>query len=173
MLAYVFSHRPAEGVDAAVYESALKHFHATLANTSSGGFLGSGAFRVGDRYRDWYFIESSAALDALNEAAISGARAPAHDAVARMATDGIGKLWNLVTGPLPSGSGYEIGFSKPAGTKYTDLYTRMESFLDHAGVSLWRRMMVLGPAPEFCLITPEEIQLPNDLYPEVLRRQAL
>jgi hypothetical protein len=173
VLAYVFSHRPAAGVEVAVYESALKHFHATLGNTSLSGFLGSAAFRVGDHYRDWYLIESSAALDALNEAAISGARALAHDAVARMAIDGIGKLWSLVTGPSPSGSGYEMGFSKPIGTEYTDLYIRIQPFIDRAGVSLWRRMMVLGPPPEFCLITPEEIQLPKDLNPEVLRQVAL
>ena len=83
-LAYVFSHRPAEGLDVADYETALKRFHASLAGSPPKGFLGSSTFRTGDRYSDWYLVESSAALDFLNEAAVSGARTQAHDAAARM-----------------------------------------------------------------------------------------
>jgi hypothetical protein len=75
-LAYVFSHRPADGVDIADYEIALKRFHASLGGSPPVGFLGSSTFRTGDRYSDWYLVESSAALDFLNEAAVSGAEWP-------------------------------------------------------------------------------------------------
>ncbi|HSS93172.1 MAG TPA: hypothetical protein VLR46_04180 [Candidatus Dormibacteraeota bacterium] len=173
MLAYVFSHRPGGGVDVTDYESALKHFHAMLAGAPPAGFLGSSTFRVGDRYSDWYLVESSAALDALNEAAVSGARSSAHDAAARMAVDGMGKLWSLAGGEPPRGGGYEIPFSKPTGTSYADLYERVQPFAALPGVSLWRRMMVLGPPPEFCLIGPAAIELPREFRPEVLRREPI
>jgi hypothetical protein len=34
-------------------------------------------------------------------------------------------------------------------------------------------MMVLGPPPEFCLLSPAEVELPRELRPEVLRREAV
>ena len=173
MLAYVFSHRPAGGVDVADYEAALRRFHATLAGAAPRGFLSSSTLRVGDVYSDWYLVESSAALDPLNEAAVSGARASAHDAAARMAADGVGKLYSLAAGEPPSGSGFEIRFSKPPRTSYADLYEHMQPFSRQPGTSLWRRMMVLGPAPEFCLIAPSEIELPGEFRPEILRRDPI
>src|ERR1700682_1221411 len=115
MLAYVFSHRPAPGVDAIVYEQALRRFHAALASAPSNGLVGSTTYRSGDVYSDWYLVESSAALDGLNAAAISGTRTPAHDAAARMAVDGSGKLLSLDSGELPQGPGFEIRCAKPAG----------------------------------------------------------
>lgn len=173
MLAYVFSHRTASGVDVAVYEAALRRFHATLASAPPSGFVRSSTFKVGDRYSDWYLVESSAALDALNAAAVSGARTPAHDTAARMAVDGVGKLYSLVSGEPAAGSGFEIQFSKPAGVGYAEHYERLRPYSGGPGVSLWRRMMVLGPQPEFCLIAPAEIELPHEFRPEALRRDPI
>src|SRR5713226_10779423 len=128
MLAYVFSHRPAGDVDVARYEAALKRFHAALSHGPPSGFLGSSTFKAGDRYSDWYLVDSSGALDVLNEAAVSGARTSAHDAAARMAIDGVGKLYSLADGePLP-GPGFEIRFSKPTGMAYADLYDRLQPY---------------------------------------------
>jgi hypothetical protein len=173
LLAYVFSHRPASGVDVRDYEATLRRFHATLASAPPPGFLGSSTFRVGDRYSDWYLVDGSAALDALNEAAVSGARTPAHDEAARMAVDGVGKLYSLVGGEPPSGSGFEIQFSKPQGMGYADLYELMQPISGRPGMAFWRRMMVLGPPPEFCLVAPSDIELPRELRPEVLRREPI
>jgi hypothetical protein len=173
VLAYVFSHRPAGGVDVAVYESALTRFHAALASAPPSGFVRSSTFKVGDRYSDWYLVDGSAALDVLNAAAVSGARTPAHDAAARMAVDGEGKLYSLVRGEPSTGPGFEIRFSKPAGVSYADHYERLRPYSGAPGVSLWRRMMVLGPPPEFCLIAPSEIELPPEYRPEVLRREPI
>ena len=172
-LAYVFSHRPADGVDIADYETALKRFHASLAGSPPVGFLGSSTLRTGDGYSDWYLVESSAALDFLNEAAVSGARTQAHDAAARMAVDFTGKLYGLSAGEPQSGPGFEIRFSKPAGMGYADLYQRMKQYTSKPGTSLWRRMMVLGPPPEFCLIAPSDVELPPEFRPEVLNRQPI
>jgi len=32
---------------------------------------------------------------------------------------------------------------------------------------------VLGPPPEFCLLSPTEVQLPAEMHPEVLRRKPI
>jgi hypothetical protein len=173
LLAYVFSHGPAGGVDVAIYEDWLRRFHAELAKSSLSGFLESATFAIGGGYSDWYLLESSSAMDALNAAAVSGARAPAHDSAARMAVDGVGKLLSLATGTPSMDEGFEVRFGKPVGMSYKDFYARLELWTEAAGVSLWRRMMVLGPPPEFCLITASKVELPSEMHPEVLRRQPI
>jgi hypothetical protein len=173
VLAYVFFHRAAPGVETPDYEAALRRFHAALAGEPPRGFIGSSTYRVGGMYADWYLVEGSAALDVLNEAAVSGARSAIHGIVAHLATDGAGKLLALVSGSAADGAGFEIRFSKPAGMGYPELYDRLKPWTDRAGVTLWRRMMVLGPPPEFCLLAPSEIQLPAEMKPEVLRREPV
>src|SRR5437879_9398499 len=54
VLAYVFSHRPADGVDVGAYEDALRQFHRELASASLNGFVESATFAVGGGYSDWY-----------------------------------------------------------------------------------------------------------------------
>jgi hypothetical protein len=173
LLAYVFSHRPARAVDAHAYEESLRQFHTALADAAPSGFISSRTFRLGDTYSDWYMVENSAALDVINAAAVSGSRAQAHDAAARMAADGVGKLLKLHAGEYFAGAGFEVRFAKPPGMGYVDLYARMQAWSGAPEVSLWRRMMVLGPAPEFTMITPSEVELPADMQPEVLRREPI
>ena len=173
MLAYVFSHRPAAGVDLAAYEDSLRRFQAELAKAALSGFVDSATFAIGAGYSDWYLLENTAAMDVLNAAAVSGGRASAHDSAARMAADGVGKLLSLAAGKASMDSGFEVRFGKPAGMPYAVFYGRLKSWVDEPGVSLWRRMMVLGPPPEFCLITPSEIELPAEMRPEVLRRKRI
>lgn len=173
MLAYVFFHRPAPGVETPVYEAALRRFHNSLAGGPPSGFIGSSTYRVGGGYADWYLVESSAALDQLNDAAVNAARSAEHDAVAHMSTDGAGKLLALVSGRARVESGFEIRFSKPAGVAYPELYERLKPWTDRADVTLWRRMMVLGPSPEFCLTSPSEQILPAAMSPESLSRDPV
>ena len=166
MLAYVFFHRPAPGLETTVYEAALRRFHASLAEATPAGFAGSSTYRVREGYSDWYLVESSAALDPLNEAAVTGARSSDHDAVAHMSADGAGKLLALVSGRARFEPGFEIRFSKPAGMTYPELYDRLKPWTDRPELTLWRRMMVLGPPPEFCLTAPSDQMLPAALSPE-------
>jgi hypothetical protein len=173
VLAYVFSHRPADGVETAAYEDGLRRFHSALASASPSGFIASATFRVGGAFADWYLLESSAALDVLNTAAVSGERAAAHDAAARMAADGAGKLLSLASGQASMEGRFEIRFAKPAGMTYLDLYARLKKWTGAPGISLWRRMMVLGPPPEFSILTPSELELPADMRPEVVRRHPI
>lgn len=173
MLAYVFSHRAAPGVEAPAYEAALQRFHASLAGAPPSGFIGSSTYRVDGGYSDWYLVESSAALDSLNEAAVTGARSSDHDAVAHLSTNGAGKLLALVTGRARTEPGFEIRFSKPAGMTYAELYERLKPWTDRAELTLWRRMMVLGPPPEFCLTAASDQILPAAMSPASLPREPI
>jgi hypothetical protein len=173
VLAYVFSHRPAPDADVAGYEDVLRRFHEALAAMRPQGFIRSLTYRIGGGYSDWYLVEDSSALDPLNEAAVSGARAPSHDAAARMAADGVGKLLSLASGDFDPEAATEVRFAKPRGMGYGDLYAALNPWTGHAGTSLWRRMMVLGPPPEFTLVTTRQVELRADMHPEVVTRTRI
>jgi hypothetical protein len=173
LLAYVFSHRPAPGAGVDRYEAALSEFHERLAAAGVPGFIGSMTYRIRDAYSDWYLLADSAALDRLNEAAVSGSRETPHNLAARMAVDGVGKLLSLVAGEPDAAAGCEIRFAKPRGMAYADLYTSLAPVTAARGAGLWRRMMVLGPPPEFCLTAPNPIELPAELRPEVITRTRI
>ena len=173
MVAYVFSHRPAEGADIAAYEDSLRRFHSELAKAALSGFVDSATFSVGAGYSDWYLLENTAAMEVLNAAAVSGARASAHDSAAKVSADGAGKLLSLVSGKASMDDGFEVRFGKPKGMAYDNLYAKLETWTLGPGVSLWRRMMVLGPPPEFCFITPSKVDLPPEMHPEVLERRRI
>jgi hypothetical protein len=173
LLAYVFSHQPAPDVDVARYEETLRRFHRALAELRPRGFIRSLTYRSGTRYSDWYLLEDSSALDQLNVAAVSGGRAAAHDEAARMAVDGVGKLMSLTAGEAEVAAGFEMRFAKPAGMGYAQLYAALERWTREPGNGLWRRMMVLGPPPEFCLTSTEPADLPAEMRPETVDRTAI
>jgi len=173
VLAYVFSHQPAPDVDAKGYEEVLRHFHQELAELHPHGFVRSLTYRIGSGYSDWYLVEDSSALDHLNVAAVSGRRAVSHDAAARMAVDGVGKLLSLAAGAFDAGAPIEVRFGKPAGMGYAELYSALERWTREPGTSLWRRMMVLGPPPEFCLVSRRQAELPPEMHPETLSRTPI
>lgn len=173
MIAYVFFHELTEGGDTARYEDGLGRFHAALAAAGVPGLVSSVTHRVGGQYCDWYVVESSAALDGLNDAAVSGGRSGPHADVASQATKFAGKLLKLVAGDYDPDARVEVRFSKPRGMSYPDLYGLTAAWTDIPGVSLWRRMMVLGPPPEFCLLATSQVTAPAELEPEVFRREPL
>jgi hypothetical protein len=154
MLAYVFWHWPGAGVEPARYAEALVAFHRALAADPPRGMRGSRAWLVeptpwlpvSRAVEDWYLVDDFAALGALNEAAITRARALPHDAVARQAAGGAGGVYRrLVSG---GGEVERVSWlSKPAGVSYPDFLSRVPP-----GAELWQRQMVLGPAPEFALV---------------------
>jgi hypothetical protein len=173
MLAYVFFHRPGPQAGTIPYEAALRSFHESLRADPPAGFLGSGSYRIGGGYADWYMVADSAALDRLNEAAIGNRARSSHDTVAHMSSDAAGKLFTLIAGEPRSESGFETRFSKPKGMTYPELYERLKNFTVRPDVSLWRRMMVLGPPPEFCLVSRSELDLPPDMSPETMPREVV
>ena len=148
MIAYVFWHRPSG--DAESYERRLAEFHARLRTEPPDGFRGSAAFSVdvpwmGTGYEDWYLVDDWSSLGVLNAAAVDAAHRADHDAVARDAAHGAGGVYALRSGGLRLDDAGDAQWSAkpldaPKGADY----------------ALWQRQMVLGPAPEYCLLTPGE-----------------
>jgi hypothetical protein len=182
VLAYVFWHWPLPELGRREYENRLRDFHRRLAKLGVSGFLESQSFRFqgapwinvsGDAYADWYLVDGSAALDPLNEAAVTGAQA-SHAHVAAMAGGGAGGLYRRLsgTGDLAAAR-VESWLTKPKGAAYAELYGRLRPFTERESVELWRRQMVLGPTPEFCLVSDAILDLPAELRPVTIRREPL
>jgi hypothetical protein len=174
MLAYVFWHWRYPEIDSATYTSRLRAFHSVLAEHKPAGlqysmvFCSAGAPWLPttlEVYEDWYLMDGSAALDLLNEAAVSGAQRAPHDKVARGAAGGAGGLYRFRAGDLRIAEAqFALWLAKPPGMSYDDFYAAMQPWTSQAGVGLWGRQMTLGPTPEFCLLTPAPVQLPERFH---------
>lgn len=170
MLAYVFWHWPQVNIDRDAYEDHLRGFQQTLAANKSAGFQESVVFRIrganwlntGDEaYEEWYLLDDSAAMDRLNDAAVSGACEEPHNRVAREAADGIGGLYRLREGVGNlNDAKIAVWLSKPAGVSYKHFYADLRSLTAQPGVALWGRQMTLGPTTEFCIHSQSPIELP-------------
>jgi hypothetical protein len=155
MLAYLFWHWPAPGQDADLYVERLLAFHRALRFAPPAGFHGSRVLAIEgtpwtpglQAFEDWYLVGDFAALGALNEAAVTASRQAPHDAVARLAGGGAGGLYRRrATGAAAIERA--AWFAKPAGEPYAAFLARLPA------AEAWQRQMVLGPAPEFCLLGP-------------------
>lgn len=160
MLAYLFWHWPSPSVEEQDYQKRIAEFQEALRSQSPSGFASSIVFQLehapwdggkGEVYEDWYLVENSAALDVLNEAAVSGMCKEPHDAVAKHAAKGAGGLYKVHSGELDlAKADVALWFAKPSGMSYEHLYRMLDAEIGRVGGSVWRRQMVLGPAPEFC-----------------------
>lgn len=177
MLAYVFWHWPQPGVDAETYVDHLVAFHRTLNANKPAGFNGSSVFRMhgvtwldttGDAYEDWYLLDDSAALDRINEAAVSGPCEAPHNLVAREAADGTAGLYRLKIGNAFHEARFALWLSKPDGVTYKSFYSTLEPILSEAAAALWQRQMTLGPTSEFLIHSATPIQLPESWTPSQL-----
>jgi hypothetical protein len=170
MLAYVFWHWPQSTVDHATYVDHLLEFHETLAVNKPPGFQHSTVFRIhgaswlktaDDAYEEWYLLDDSAAMDPLNEGAVSGACEQPHNRVARETADGIGGLYRLRGGDEDlSETKFAVWLSKPNGVSYKEFYAALELLTSQPAVALWGRQMTLGPTTEFCIHSANPIELP-------------
>jgi hypothetical protein len=172
MLAYVFWHRPAAGVAAADYEQALVRFQRSLAHQPPCGLLGSASLRAGSLpwlgsgdgagYEDWYLIESWSALGVLETAAVSRGHRTAHEQAARRAGNGTGAVYRRIEGEAqPSAARLAVWVRRPGGQKDPTMAELLEDGVEPAQGALWQRCLVLGPAPEFCLLHTQA-ELPAD-----------
>lgn len=144
MLAYVFWHQPKAGVSSAAYEEAQRSFHAAIEVPSACFRLVSLPFAGSGGYEDWYLSEDWAGLGALNETAVDAIRRDSHDRAASLAAEGWGGVYSLVRGAAEIPAGVEW-LDKPRGEPAEEF----AAALPHE--SVWRRQLVLGPAPEYCL----------------------
>lgn len=172
MLAYVFWHWPQSSIARDVYLDHLADFHRTLASSKPAGFQHSIVYRIsdaswlnttGDAYEEWYLLDDSAAMDRLNEAAVSGACEQPHNRVAREAADGTGGLYRFRAGHQePAQSRFASWLSKPSGVSYNEFYSTLQPITSLQGVGLWGRQMTLGPTTEFCIHSPTQVELPEN-----------
>jgi hypothetical protein len=173
MLAYVFWHWHRAQIDAHTYEEQLIAFHRTLGEHKPHGFhyskllsmqSASWLDRTGRTYEDWNIVEGSAALDPLNHDAVTGACLEPHNRVARLAAGGTGGLYSLCFGDMYRDTvRFAYRFNKPAGMTYAQLYEQLRFLEERHTGDLWIRQMNLGPGPEFCLHSSEEIAVPENV----------
>jgi hypothetical protein len=174
MLAYVFWHRPLDDSAIEAYEHAEIAFHRSLAHAPPSGFQGSATFRVaglewfeGRGYEDWYFVEDYTALGVLNMAAVGHGHRTAHDGIAHRFGAGAGGLYGLIEGHSPVGSGpgafgeesAAVWVARAPAVERRGLGELLGDGMDVQHASLWRRQLVFGPAPEFCLLTGDRAKL--------------
>jgi hypothetical protein len=173
MLAYVFWHWRRPAIDTATYESRLGRFHAALAASPPHGFFESFAVALHgapwanagrDADEDWYFVNGSAALDPLNDAAVSAARQGPHDEAAAAAAGGTAGLYRLRLGAPVTAPRHAYWLARPDGMSYPALYELVRGVVATGdGGALWGRQMTLGPAREFCLHTRQPVVVPVPL----------
>jgi hypothetical protein len=170
VLAYIFWHRPARDVTPAAYEKALERFHRSLARRPPSGFRASAAFRAaelpwlatadgagrgGPGYEDWYLVDGWSALGVLEEAAVARGHVSRHDAVAAMAGVVSGAVYRLGEGHPHLGRACVSVWVAPAsGGAPPSIGDLLGDGMDREAAGLWRRCLVLGPAPEYCLLAP-------------------
>ncbi len=170
-LAYVFWHWIEADTDVAAYEDALTAFQNALLDNAPQGYRRAAVFRQGSapwlpgrgpHYVDWYVTDGSAALDPLNDAAVSAACRAAHDTAAAGAAGGTAGLYRLRQGAVRAAEVHcATWFSKPGGMSYESLDADLAERMDGDHAELWRRRMTLGPAPEMCVLASSAIELPE------------
>ena len=167
MLAYIFWHRPKNPqAEQKRYEDAITRFQSDLAGNPPPGFIGAWSHQIGAvpwmgnqaGYEDWCLLEGSWAIDPLNSFAITGPRQPSHDHVAALSADGYGGLYAHVGGEIlqaPHTTLYWL--SRPRGVQWQAAVAPLRAGCGDAVI--WRRQMVLGPATEFAVEVPGEMEI--------------
>src|SRR6185436_6036574 len=130
-LAYGFWHWPRHAVALEQYEARQRAFQAALAGEPPRGFQRGTTVRLrgapwaaagGPAYEDWYLVDDMAALERLNDAAVSGRRQSPHDSVAALAANGIAGLYGLRAGVPLAVPDFASWFAKPEGMSYSALF---------------------------------------------------
>jgi len=167
MLAYLFWHAASNTSATDEYEKKILRFGEALAKAKIPGVLGCASYAIGRTtwlgepgYEAWVWLEGSWALEGLNERAVSGAMDQPHHAVSQTTKHGgSGALYYLVDGKhaIP-GHSKILWLSRPRGIVWRDVMPGIVKSAS-AEVTVWRRLMVLGPATEFAVIGPADLTL--------------
>jgi hypothetical protein len=166
MLAYIFWHRPSPQIEQKAYEDAIVRFQSDLAGNPPPGFIGAWSHRIDPvpwlggqpGYEDWSLLEGSWAIDPLNGFAITGPRQPSHDHVAALSADGAGGLYAHAGGEIlqtPQSTVYWL--TRPRGIRWQTAIAPVRERCREAVI--WRRQMLLGPATEFAVEVPGDLEI--------------
>lgn len=176
MIAYVFWHVPRVGADDAIYTARLARFQEELEKAgpnTTGLAADPQCWRMDDVpwlaagrtvYADLYLMDGTAQMEILNSAAVSGDLKAPHDAVAELYGKGAGSLYQIRAGSVPANPYHSYWFAKPSGMTYAELDQHVTPLLTDA--VLLRRMMVLGPSPEFAILSSAPVSLPASVSHE-------
>ncbi len=172
LLGYVFWHWPLPSASTTSYEVKLRSFQRALTSDRPAGLVETLSFRIDCSpwekkrrvgYEDWYLVEDFSSLGVINQAAVTNSAAAPHDSVAKRAAGGAGGLYRRIGGELPlRRTRFAAWFQKPLGVTYRSLQRRIDEIALRSRVDVWQRQMTLGPAPEFCIHSQEELRLPAD-----------
>jgi len=193
MLAYVFWHRPAADAERGAYEQALERFHRSLAHRPPSGYRGSAASRLPElpwlappagateaaAYEDWYLLEDWSAVGVLEEAAVSRGHVTAHAAAAARTVVAAGAVYRLVEGRARLDAERAVWVGHKPGHEPPSLSALLGDGMDVERDGLWRRCLVLGPAPEHCVLAGEApagaapTRLPDGWSARVLARETV
>jgi hypothetical protein len=166
MLAYIFWHRPYPQIEQKAYEDSIMRFQGELARQPPPGLIGASSFAISavpwlggqGGYEDWCLLEGSWAMDPLNAFAITGPRQPSHDHVAAQMAEGCGGLYAHAGGEiLQARESTVYWLTRPRGIQWQATIAPVRAECPQAVI--WRRQMVLAPAPEFGVEVPAEIAI--------------
>jgi hypothetical protein len=182
-LAYVFWHWPKSGVSPETYEAKLKSFHNRLNASRPSGLFRAMSYRAstipwgpqsGQVYEDWYVVRDFAALEVLNDAAVSGEVRGSHDSIAHEYLKGAGGVYKLINGNLDRDQvKFATWIEKTIGPSYESYYEELNRILGNHATDLWRRQLVLGPSPQFVVHSVDMVKLPDSFKPMTVMMESL
>ena len=92
----------------------------------------------------------------LEKAAVSRGHAGAHDTAARAMGAGAGAVYRLLEGTANLADMHTaVWVTRPLGADAPQIADLLEDGFDPARSALFQRSLVLGPAPELCLLSAE------------------
>lgn len=182
-LAYVFWHQSRPDITPSMYETKLAAFHGSLASQELSGLVDVMSFRVnalpwsprqGTVYEDWYVVTDFAALGTLNDAAVAGDSRESHDSVAQDYLKGAGGILKSIQGDLGlRDARLATWVEKPTGMSYQSFYEEVAKLAGDKKTNLWRRQLVLGPTPQFCIHSTVELHAPENFRPVSSRMELI
>lgn len=116
----------------------------------------------------------TSALGALNDAAVAGDSRASHDSVAQDYLKGAGGVLKSIQGDLGlRDARLATWMEKPTGMSYQSFYEGLAKLAGDEKIDLWRRQLVLGPSPQFCMHSTAELRVPENFRPVSSRMELV